>query len=174
MLSLLPFANRMPMVKTWFIEADYEWHWKEIVDRTMLKGLNEVDPNVHPGFKYTWQYPRLQDGIIGNVYVDYTVSFGEMTQKNESRETVRKLLCSLSNGAECIPADAEGCKFLVKVEGKGMWCELDDQLVHCALFKEDKSHVFQCCGYEYILDLKAMKQINNDTGKERDVIVARR
>ena len=172
-LAALFRAQIMAKVKTWFIADDKKFHWKEIDDRTMLVGL-QLDPNVHKCFHYIWRYPQRQDGNILNVDVDYTVNFDDMTQKNETTQKVRKLLWSFSSGVECTSADAEGCKFLVKVEGKGMWCELDDQLVNCALFKEDKSHVFQCCGYEYILDLKAMKQINKGTGKERDVIVARR
>ena len=110
----------MSMVKKWYIEGDKQFHWKEIHDRTMLAGLHEVDPNVHDGFQYTWYYPRRQDGNILHVYVDYTVCFGEMTQKNESTQTVRKLLWSLSTDAERTSADTEGCKWLVKVEGEGV------------------------------------------------------
>ena len=56
--------------------------------------------------------------------------------------------------------DAEGCKWLVKVQGEGLWCELDEEMVSCAVLKEDKTHTFECGRYEYILDLKVMKQTN--------------
>ena len=171
-MAALSRAKIMSMVKKWYIEGDKQFHWKEIHDRTMLTGLHEVDPNVHNGFQYTWYYPHQQDGNILHVYVDYTVCFGEMTQKNESTQTVRKLLWSLSTDAERTSADTEGCKWLVKVEGEGVWCELDDELVHCALCQNDKTYAFQCGQYDYILDLRAMKQKNMSTGKERDVVVA--
>ena len=58
------------------------------------------------------------------------------------------------------------------MEGEGVWCELDDELVHCALCQNDKTYAFQCGQYDYILDLRAMKQKNMSTGKERDVVVA--
>ena len=164
-------AQIMAKVKTWFIEEDKKFHWKEIDDRTMLAGL-QLDPNVHKCFHYIWRYPQRQDGNILNVDVDYTVNFDDMTQKNETTQKVRKLLWSFSSGVECTSADAEGCKFLVKVEGEGIWCELADELVKCALLKEDKSHQFRSGWFHYLLDLNDMKQTNISTGKQRDVVVA--
>ena len=173
-VAALSREKSMAMVKNWYIEQDKESHWKEIVDRTMLAGLHHFDPNVFEGFRYTWQYPLRQDGNIHNVYVDYMVNFGAMTQKNETTEMVRKLLWSLSTGVEDTSVVAEGCKWLVKVQGQGLWCEVHNEMVTSALLKEDKTITFECGRYDYILDLKAMKQTNIETGKERAVVFARR
>ena len=154
----------------WFVQGDRRGQWIQM-ERNLSEALENALSARMDILSYVWRDLYIyNDGAQKANYCAYEIDLEAMTQTNKQTQTVRQLLrvpnvLSSHHGGEV--------KWLVKVDRRDVWQELDEETKTACeekLLKQENTHECFWRKFRYEINISELTQTNMNTKKKRSLI----